>query len=200
MSMLTRHGWRSAILAIALAGALTTTASAAVTDLAIDDEAQLSPGMLHATLTGSIAFAPPPAITVASVAAAPPVAAPAVAVAPPAAVVVGMAMVPPPINAPAGAAVVAIWYILANIYAVSSAGTISGPGPRNIGWSRGMQTHPYLMPDHWQNPVPPLAGTQLPPHLRKDLLSHSPTIRRVPRASVWIGRGVRPTDSACPPC
>ena len=54
MSMLTRHGWRSAILAIALAGALTTTASAAVTDLAIDDEAQLSPGMLHATLTGSM--------------------------------------------------------------------------------------------------------------------------------------------------
>ena len=54
MSMLTRHGWRSAILAIALAGALTTTASAAVTDLAIDDEAQLSPGMLHATLTGSV--------------------------------------------------------------------------------------------------------------------------------------------------
>ena len=54
MSMLTRHGWRSAILAVALAGAFSTTASAAVTDLTIDDSAQLSPGMLHATLTGSL--------------------------------------------------------------------------------------------------------------------------------------------------
>ena len=53
MSMLTRHGWRSAILAVALAGALSTTASAAVTDLD-RRQAQLSPGMLHATLTGSL--------------------------------------------------------------------------------------------------------------------------------------------------
>jgi hypothetical protein len=54
MSMLTRHGWRSAILAVALSGALGSTASAAVTDMTIDDTAQLSPGMLHATLTGSL--------------------------------------------------------------------------------------------------------------------------------------------------
>lgn len=54
MSMLTRHGWRSAILAVALVGALSTSAAAAVTDMTIDDTAQLSPGMLHATLTGSL--------------------------------------------------------------------------------------------------------------------------------------------------
>ena len=53
MSMLTRHGWRCDHRG-ELAGACSTTASAAVTDLAIDDTAQLSPGMLHATLTGSL--------------------------------------------------------------------------------------------------------------------------------------------------
>jgi len=46
--------WRPALLALALTGAFATTASAAVTQLSIDPTAQLSPGLLHATLTGSI--------------------------------------------------------------------------------------------------------------------------------------------------
>ena len=50
--------WRPLVLALALTGAGATTASAAVTDLTIDPTAQLSPGHLHATLTGSITCAP----------------------------------------------------------------------------------------------------------------------------------------------
>jgi hypothetical protein len=46
--------WRPLVLALALTGAGATTASAAVSDLTLDPTAQLSPGHLHATLTGSI--------------------------------------------------------------------------------------------------------------------------------------------------
>ena len=46
--------WRPALIALALAGAGAAPASAAVTDLSMDPTAQLSPGHLHATLTGSI--------------------------------------------------------------------------------------------------------------------------------------------------
>ncbi len=50
--------WRPAILALALTGAFATTASAAVTEVSIDPTAQLSPGHLHATMTGSITCEP----------------------------------------------------------------------------------------------------------------------------------------------
>ena len=46
--------WRPALVALALTGAFATTASGAVTQLSIDPTAQLSPGHLHATVTGSI--------------------------------------------------------------------------------------------------------------------------------------------------
>jgi hypothetical protein len=50
--------WRPAVLAVVLVGALAGTAQAAVTNLTLDPTAQLSPGALHATLTGSIACDP----------------------------------------------------------------------------------------------------------------------------------------------
>jgi hypothetical protein len=46
--------WRTTILAMILSGALAGGASAAVGDLTMDRTAALSPGRLHATLTGSI--------------------------------------------------------------------------------------------------------------------------------------------------
>lgn len=55
---LARASRRSAILALAMAGAFSATASAAISDLTIDDTAQLSPGMLHVTLTGTIRCEP----------------------------------------------------------------------------------------------------------------------------------------------
>ena len=51
-------GWRAALLALVLAGSFSATASATVRDMVIDDTAQLSPGMLHATLTGSVTCDP----------------------------------------------------------------------------------------------------------------------------------------------
>ncbi|MEA2220017.1 MAG: hypothetical protein QOJ35_2643 [Solirubrobacteraceae bacterium] len=45
---------RPAVLAVVLVGALGGTAQAAVTNLTLDPTAQLSPGALHATLTGTI--------------------------------------------------------------------------------------------------------------------------------------------------
>ena len=51
---LMRATWRPAVIALALVGAFSATASAAVSDLTINDTAKLSPGMLHATLTGTI--------------------------------------------------------------------------------------------------------------------------------------------------
>lgn len=46
--------WRPLVLALSCTCALAGTASAAVTDLSIDPTATLSPGHLHATVTGSI--------------------------------------------------------------------------------------------------------------------------------------------------
>ncbi len=54
----TRVGWHPAVLALVLAGAFSATASATVRDLTLNDTAQLSPGMLHATLTGSVTCDP----------------------------------------------------------------------------------------------------------------------------------------------
>lgn len=50
--------WRPAVLAVVLAGALGGTAQAAVTELTLDPTAQLSPGALHATLTGTVTCDP----------------------------------------------------------------------------------------------------------------------------------------------
>jgi hypothetical protein len=46
--------WCAAILAVALTGAVAGSASAAVSRLTFDPTAQLSPGRLHATLTGTL--------------------------------------------------------------------------------------------------------------------------------------------------
>jgi hypothetical protein len=46
--------WRPLALAVALTCACAATASAAVNSLSLDPTAQLSPGQLHATVTGSI--------------------------------------------------------------------------------------------------------------------------------------------------
>lgn len=46
--------WRTAILALALTGAVAGSASAAVSALTLNRTAQLSPGSLHATLTGTV--------------------------------------------------------------------------------------------------------------------------------------------------
>jgi hypothetical protein len=46
--------WRAAILAMVLTGALAANASAAISALTMDRTAQLSPGRLHATLTGTV--------------------------------------------------------------------------------------------------------------------------------------------------
>jgi 2-methylaconitate cis-trans-isomerase PrpF len=46
--------WRAVILALVTTGALVASASAAVSELTIDPVAQLSPGQLHATLTGTV--------------------------------------------------------------------------------------------------------------------------------------------------
>jgi hypothetical protein len=50
--------WRPAVLAVVLVGALGGSAQAAVTNLTLDPTAQLSPGALHATLTGTSACDP----------------------------------------------------------------------------------------------------------------------------------------------
>lgn len=56
---LTGARWRPALLAVVLAGALVPTATAtAANTLTLDSTAQLSPGMLHATLTGTITCTP----------------------------------------------------------------------------------------------------------------------------------------------
>ncbi|HEV7808872.1 MAG TPA: hypothetical protein VGO80_23920 [Solirubrobacteraceae bacterium] len=51
-------GGRSAVLALVLTAALGATAQASVTALTLDPTAQLSPGRLHAILTGAITCAP----------------------------------------------------------------------------------------------------------------------------------------------
>jgi hypothetical protein len=51
------HG-RAAVLALVMTGALGATASAAVSQLTLDPTAQLSPGQLHAYLTGTITCDP----------------------------------------------------------------------------------------------------------------------------------------------
>lgn len=48
----------SAVIAVALAGAFGGTAQASVTSLTMDPTAQLSPGGLHALVTGTITCAP----------------------------------------------------------------------------------------------------------------------------------------------
>lgn len=48
----------TAVVAVSLAGALGGSAQAAVTNLTMDPTAQLSPGGLHALLTGTITCAP----------------------------------------------------------------------------------------------------------------------------------------------
>ena len=50
--------WRPAALALVLVGALGGTAQAAVTSITMDPTAQLSPGGLHATLTGTVTCDP----------------------------------------------------------------------------------------------------------------------------------------------
>ena len=50
--------WRPALLALVLTVALTGTASAAVTQLTMNPTAKLSPGQLHAIVTGTITCAP----------------------------------------------------------------------------------------------------------------------------------------------
>lgn len=50
-------GARSALLALLLTAAMGATAQAAVTELTLDPTAQLSPGALHAVLTGTMTCA-----------------------------------------------------------------------------------------------------------------------------------------------
>jgi len=54
----TASPWRATILAVVLTGALAGSAAAAVSELTIDPSAQLSPGHLHATLTGTVTCDP----------------------------------------------------------------------------------------------------------------------------------------------
>jgi hypothetical protein len=49
-----RSAWRAALLATVMTAAVAGTASAAVSELTLDRTAQLSPGRLHATLTGTV--------------------------------------------------------------------------------------------------------------------------------------------------
>ncbi len=60
MKVVTRMArpWRAAMLGLVLAGMFAGTAYAAVTDLTIDPTAELSPGRLHAMLTGTITCDP----------------------------------------------------------------------------------------------------------------------------------------------
>jgi hypothetical protein len=46
--------WRTAVMATVLTGAMAGSAFAAVSDLTMDSTAALSPGRLHATLTGTV--------------------------------------------------------------------------------------------------------------------------------------------------
>lgn len=46
--------WRAGLLGIVLTGALAGSAFAAVSEITLDRTAQLSPGRLHATLTGTV--------------------------------------------------------------------------------------------------------------------------------------------------
>jgi hypothetical protein len=50
--------WRAAALGLVAAAGIAGTASAAITALTMNDTAPLSPGMLHATLSGTIACDP----------------------------------------------------------------------------------------------------------------------------------------------
>ena len=50
--------WRAAVLALVLTGALAASAAAAVSELTLDPTAQLSPGRLQATLTGTVTCDP----------------------------------------------------------------------------------------------------------------------------------------------
>jgi hypothetical protein len=50
--------WSAAVIAVLLAGVFSATASATVSSLTLNDTARLSPGMLHATLTGTITCDP----------------------------------------------------------------------------------------------------------------------------------------------
>jgi hypothetical protein len=50
--------WRAAALGLVAAAGMAGTASAAVTTLTMNDTAPLSPGMMHATLSGTIACDP----------------------------------------------------------------------------------------------------------------------------------------------
>jgi hypothetical protein len=49
-----RAAWRAAFLATVMTAAVAGSASAAVSELTLDRTAQLSPGRLHATLTGTV--------------------------------------------------------------------------------------------------------------------------------------------------
>jgi hypothetical protein len=55
---LSRPRWRPAVLGLVVATTFSGTAAAAVNDLTLNDTAKLSPGMLHATLTGSVTCDP----------------------------------------------------------------------------------------------------------------------------------------------
>ena len=50
--------WRTALLATVLTGALAGSAFAAVSAMTLDSNAALSPGRLHATLTGTVTCTP----------------------------------------------------------------------------------------------------------------------------------------------
>jgi hypothetical protein len=50
--------WRPAVLGLALTATLAATAFAAISTLTLDPTAQLSPGRLHATLTGMVTCDP----------------------------------------------------------------------------------------------------------------------------------------------
>jgi hypothetical protein len=50
--------WRAAALGLVAAAGMAASASAAVTNLTLNDTAPLSPGMMHATLSGTIACDP----------------------------------------------------------------------------------------------------------------------------------------------
>ncbi len=58
LNAVTSRPWRSALLALVLTGALGGSALAATSELTIDPTAQLSPGKLHATLTGTVTCDP----------------------------------------------------------------------------------------------------------------------------------------------
>jgi hypothetical protein len=58
LNAVTARPWRAGILVLGLTAALAGSASAAVSELTIDSTAKLSPGQLHATLTGTVTCDP----------------------------------------------------------------------------------------------------------------------------------------------